>query len=405
MQNFIDAAFEYKAKLAQATAFDDVRKLWSSTSIPYTVGATDPHSIEYKEAVECLYRKLSECDYQVSNELTSTKLDAASFETGYPWVSRNLDLIAMQIASTAQVFSALDRHYSGASKSLEVIEFGAGWGNLALPLARAGQAVTVVDIDEGFLSRIDRHCKRENLTIDLVHGDFCSVENRLDRRYDAAIFQSSFHHCLEFEHLLDILRDHVLKENVGKVFFFSEPISNGFNLPWGLRYDGESLWAIMCNKWLELGFREDFFNSLCLRKGFFLSRLPGIAPYIGEAWVARHGAIPFSEWALPKYADDSWHVETRESVARFSKGTSILPGLLGCHYKRYEVLLHNYSSMEMGVVVNDAGPSRSLKIPPASDTKLLVDADCEKVTISGTQFIPEDDLRLLSFAISNIRLL
>lgn len=45
----------------------------------------------------------------------------------------------------------------------------------------------------------------------------------------------------------------------GRVFFAAEPITAGFPIPWGLRLDGESLWAIRRFGWLELGFNEHYF--------------------------------------------------------------------------------------------------------------------------------------------------
>lgn len=409
-QDFVKAAFEFKAKLQGASDFDQMRSLWLSTNIPYEIEVDDPYSSEYRRAIENLYEMLCECDYQISNELTSTKQSAESFEIGYPWVSRNLDVIANHIAATAQAFSAISRYCGRTSGSLDLIEFGAGWGNLAIPLARAGQAVTIVDIDEGFINRIVRHGEREGLVIKSIHGDFCSVTNKLDRRYDAAIFQSSFHHCMDFEKLFDILRNEVLNESGGKVFFLAEPISNDFKFPWGLRYDGESLWAIMCNKWLELGFRLDFFNSLCLRKGFFLSRIGGLAPLVGEGWIARNSEIYFNEWVLPSQLDDSWHPEHRDGIEKFSKGTSYLPSLMNSIRKYYEITIHNFSNAEMAIRVVDAdGPHTDITIPVSSSKKLLINGDCEQISISGPKYVPHainrsGDERLLSFAVSRIKL-
>jgi hypothetical protein len=39
-------------------------------------------------------------------------------------------------------------------------------------------------------------------------------------------------------------------------------------MPWGLRLDGCSLWAIRKNGWMELGFRDDYFRDALARTGW-----------------------------------------------------------------------------------------------------------------------------------------
>ena len=58
----------------------------------------------------------------------------------------------------------------------------------------------------------------------------------------------------------------------GKVVLAAEPILESFHIPWGLRIDGESLWAIRTNGWLELGFQESYFIETCLRTGWSVQK-------------------------------------------------------------------------------------------------------------------------------------
>ena len=60
----------------------------------------------------------------------------------------------------------------------------------------------------------------------------------------------------------------------GRIFFLLEPIMPYFDRPWGfVRYDGETWYQIRKNGWLEIGFREDFFEQLLLRTGFKIRKI------------------------------------------------------------------------------------------------------------------------------------
>ena len=46
-----------------------------------------------------------------------------------------------------------------------------------------------------------------------------------------------------------------------------EPVFMDFPKPWGLRLDGPALYDIRRSGWLELGFQEEFFQTLMARTG------------------------------------------------------------------------------------------------------------------------------------------
>lgn len=92
----------------------------------------------------------------------------------------------------------------------------------------------------------------------------------LDRQFDAVLFFECFHHCANHQQLVAGL-DRVVAPG-GKVLFAAEPILDEFPIPWGLRLDGESLWAIRQHGWLELGFQESYFRRLMERHGWSVER-------------------------------------------------------------------------------------------------------------------------------------
>ncbi|MCJ2066313.1 class I SAM-dependent methyltransferase [Methylobacterium sp. J-088] len=408
MQEFIEAAESFKNKLDKAVSFDEILAIWRSNEFPYKMNSRDPFSSEYRNEVKEIYKNLSSLDYDTQNELTSSKQSFEQFEIGSPWTSKNLDVISKELAKVSQAMLAIHRLNV---KYCKIIGFGSGWGNLAVPLARSGLDITIADIDQGFLDRTLRICQRENLSIAAIQGDFLEIASRSAIRYDVVLFQASFHHCFEFDNLLDLIRDNLLTD-YGSILFFSEPIYKNLPFPWGLRYDGESLWAIMCNKWLELGFQEDFFAKLMILKGFFLSKIDEISGYIGEGWSAKRGIefLNFDDWVLPsKYDETFYSAGNLGGYGRFSKDTSSLPGLKGGNLKYYEFEIQNYGSSPLKISISGDQSEISANVSPNETHIIKVRADCDEVTLRSDVYIPHmcfgnGDNRQLGLAIKRIRM-
>lgn len=339
VEEFYLRCADYLAELKQAQGFDAVRRLWTSTKIEYHMEPIDPYSPEYRKNVLAIYNRLACREYKAINELTSVKQSAESFQVGYPWVSKNCVIAAEELAKVVQALNALS---SDHEQVRSVIEFGSGWGNLAHPLAKLGLDVTAVDIDLAFLQRIESLADQEGLKINTIHGDFLEVATQMPNCYDVAIFQSSFHHCLEFDNLISCLFSQVLKKK-GRILFLAEPIFKNYSFPWGLRYDGESLWAIMCNHWLELGFDEDFFLAMLNRHGFFVRRVAAIPGFVGDGWSASRccEGIAFAECILPsEFAQSFWERSNDVEHGRFLRGESLLPALQ--QESRYQLTVNNF---------------------------------------------------------------
>jgi O-antigen biosynthesis protein len=395
MENFLEQANEYAEKLKQIVGFDDLQKLWSKTTIPYDMKEVDPNSIAYKEEVLAIYKNLTKNSYSLQNEKTSTLQNSPiEFEQGFPWSTSNLGVICAESAKVVQCMRALQEADMGGKR---IIEFGSGWGNLALPLAKSGLNMTVVDIDDGFLDRIGRMANRDNVNIVRIENDFIGACNSTSEKYDAVIFQSSFHHCIDFNVLLRSLKNKVLSCK-GKIFFFSEPIFEDYRFPWGIRYDGESLWAVMVNKWLELGFDKSYFSELLLDCGFFLERIPAVSGYVGYGWRASQceEEIFFDNWVLPKKFDSMFHTTELENCGgRFCRSISGLPRLKN-HNKVYSLKFKNFSprpinfSIAVGEIVTpyvvDAGKNCIVTTPwPVGEYEIVIHSDifCPAELIEG----------------------
>jgi SAM-dependent methyltransferase len=133
-------------------------------------------------------------------------------------------------------------------------------------LAKLGHRVTAVDIEPRFCELLRRRAEREGVEIEVVNADFRWVEEAGEGRFDTVLFFECFHHCADHLRLLRALRGALATG--GRIFFGAEPIAPGFPMPWGLRLDGCSLWAIRKNVWMELGFRDDYFREALARTGW-----------------------------------------------------------------------------------------------------------------------------------------
>lgn len=350
-ENFLKKVESYATKMRETNGFDEMHKLWQQTAIPYDMEPINPHSEAYKDKVLSVYQSLTKQDYELQNEISRAN-DAVEFEQGFPWCTSNLGVICEESAKVIQCMRALQEADMGGKK---IIEFGSGWGNLAIPLAKSGLNVTVIDINVDFLERVERKSKNENVNITKIENDFIGACNNLTEKYDAVIFQSSFHHCIDFHILLHQIKNNVLTSK-GKIFFFSEPIFDNYRFPWGIRFDGESLWAVMINKWLELGFDKSFFSSVLLDSGFFLEQIPEVSGYVGNGWRATQyeEKIPFSDWVLPKEFDQTFHAPDSSFGGRFCRSKSSMPALKNDN-KIYRLNFRNYSPQPINFTISAGG--------------------------------------------------
>jgi SAM-dependent methyltransferase len=239
---------------------------------------SDPYSAEYRKAVFDLYEWLHGKPYHVDNEQSSFDVESAA-DSPFPYATQSTQTVGNHLIAVGHIIRTLD-----LAPSSRVLEFGPGWGNTTVALARMGHDVTAIDIDPKFVELITMRAKRVHADIDAIVGDF-SLVNDLEGSYDAVLFFECFHHCSDHLALLASL-DRVVTPG-GRVLFAAEPISEGFSNPWGLRLDGESLWAIRKNGWLELGFTETYFVDTLALHGWSVDRVHCDETPWGAIFVAR----------------------------------------------------------------------------------------------------------------------
>jgi 2-polyprenyl-3-methyl-5-hydroxy-6-metoxy-1,4-benzoquinol methylase len=243
---------------------DALRRVFQSFQMDVSTQLTtqlpsDPFSAEYADAQMKLYERLAGRHYNTANEETVFNVESVVVRP-FPYAA------SCQVAGAhlgAIAFLLRNIHLQSGAKVLDV---GPGWGNTTLALAQFGFQVTALDIEPRFCDLIRQRTGRVGVQVEVVNDDFFWIE-KVVGRFNAIVFFESFHHCADHRRLLRGLGPALAPG--GHIYFGAEPITPDFPMPWGIRTDGESLWAIRHHGWLELGFQPRYFRRALRQAGLF----------------------------------------------------------------------------------------------------------------------------------------
>jgi SAM-dependent methyltransferase len=243
---------------------DRLREVFNSFKMDFSLDVPeDPFSPEYAAHQMKLYEQIAGRRYAIENEVTKFDTDSAVHRP-FPYYTGSCSTAGFHLSAMGFLLRVM--HLKPGAR---ILEFGPGWGNTTMALAKLGFDVTAVDIEENFCELLRRRARNSNLNINVVNDSFFYVET-VTEPFDSIIFFECFHHCSDHLRLLKSMYSALNCD--GQVYFGSEPILPDFPLPWGLRMDGESLWAIRSNGWLELGFREDYFRRALRKTGWMAQK-------------------------------------------------------------------------------------------------------------------------------------
>ena len=240
--------------------------------------SSDPLSDEYARYQMSLYELIAGRPYQVENERIDFLVESHKF-VPFPYYTESWQIVSDHLLMLGLIVKTLR-----LPPKASILEFGSGYGNTTVALARMGYRVTAVDIDERFLDIIRYRSRDLPSPPRLVVGDFLSLKE-MDERFDAILFYESFHHCSDHRALIDSFADHLAPG--GQIAFASEPITDAFSAPWGLRLDGQSVWSTRRFGWLELGFTETYFREAMGRAGYVVDKHVYPVTGIGTIFIAR----------------------------------------------------------------------------------------------------------------------
>ena len=254
-----------RADAAIRTSDDALRSVLAGFQYQVAVQLpVDPFSPAYSAAQWDLYQQVSGRSEYAAAASEQSKFDIESLvQRPFPYYTMSCETVGNQLVMQGLIIKHL-----GLLPHSEVLEFGPGCGDLALPLATMGHQVTAVDISPDFIELIRRRALRLGLTVTLVCDNMLTFES--DKTFDAVVFFESFHHCAE--HMEMLKRLHQLVKDDGVVVFGFEPITPTADSwgrgPWGVRLDGISVWSARKFGWLELGFTEEYFLEALHRTGW-----------------------------------------------------------------------------------------------------------------------------------------
>jgi 2-polyprenyl-3-methyl-5-hydroxy-6-metoxy-1,4-benzoquinol methylase len=259
----LDAVLK-EADAAVAVSDDALRKLFGTFTMEFPDELPkDPYCPEYYRKQFALYERLTGKKYSSDNEESIFHVEDAE-RRPFPFYTGSPGTVGNHLIAIGHLIKTMNLH-EGSS----ILEFGPGWGNTTIFLARMGYKVTAVDIENRFVKLIEKRARNKQLEVESLMGDFQFV-HKTSRKWDAVLFFECFHHCADHRHLIEGL-DRVLSPG-GKIIFAAEPITDDFPIPWGFRLDGESLWAIRNFGWCELGFQESYFRDLMNKNGWSLAK-------------------------------------------------------------------------------------------------------------------------------------
>jgi SAM-dependent methyltransferase len=221
-----------------------------------------PASEAYRVHVVALDVRLTGPPYTPANAGAVVDL-AEGVRSPFPYRTRTPELVGDQLILLGFLMKAIPM-----PPPARILEFGPGWGNTTEALVKTGYDVTAVEIDPAFVDLIAQRFALNADRLTLHTADM--LDFRSTNRFDVVLFFESFHHCQDHRRLLRQLHD--LLADGGVILFVAEPIVD-LAYPWGLRLDGQSLWAMRQLGWLELGFDRAYFMRALRDTGWAGERL------------------------------------------------------------------------------------------------------------------------------------
>lgn len=240
----------------------------------------DPFSEDYRRRQFEIFELLRSSPYSVHREALPIYVNE-TIEQPYPYVTKSSEIVGNQLIAIGSLIKAMN-----LKPGQSVLEMGGGHGNNTLQLTQLHCDVTSIDISKDFLKVIQGRLKKIGKRAHLIQCDFLEAR-KLNRKFDAVIFNASFHHCSDHQKLVQTFNDLVAAD--GKVYFCNEPIFDHFPIPWGLRMDGESVFHIRLHGWLELGFQKKYFLDLMQMNGWTVQTFS--APLAPIFCASRAGTI------------------------------------------------------------------------------------------------------------------
>jgi len=171
------------------------------------------------------------------------------------------------------------------------LEYGAGFGQTALALARMGVQVDTVDLSATFCDFVQRQADHFQVPLQAFQGRF-GMNPRPGETYRLIWFYESFHHCVDFATVVPQLVQHLAPG--GRIILGGEPVFAkeyaAVPYPWGVRLHSEVAVVMRQTRWFELGFSEAFLFELFARSGLQGRRVDCEPSLFGQLFIFERAA-------------------------------------------------------------------------------------------------------------------
>jgi SAM-dependent methyltransferase len=344
----------------------------------------DPLSEAYAEQQHRLWQLISGVDRPYAPDVDEKEHDWGDIDpVRLPGYLARRDPLAVSSASDHVIATGMFLKHCGLKPGDWALEYGAGFGQTALALARLGVNVDTVDISTTFCEFVRRQAEFFQVPLNAFHDRF-GVNPRPGQKYQMIWFYESFHHCLDFQNVVRQLGDYLAEG--GRVILGGEPIVEreyaAVPYPWGMRLHSEVTAVVRKQHWFELGFSERFLVELFCAAGFVGRRIDCEPSLFGRLYVfeLRPDEIDLGKQWLPTVLAEQWHGP--KSDGRGIKFESRLPIDSGNSFRAIEIDLVNphWRCQQVEIVYGDsltlvelaAGQSKKVRINASGATRELI---------------------------------
>jgi SAM-dependent methyltransferase len=336
----------------------------------------DPYGEAYSEQQRRLWQLVAGVDRAYEAEVDEREHHWGDVDpVRSPGYFLRRDPLAVEAASDHVLATGMMLKHCGLAPGDWALEYGAGFGQTALALARLGVNVDTVDISATFCDFVRRQAEFFQVPLTPFHGHF-GFNPRGAHKYKVIWFYESFHHCIDFLQVVKQLREHLAEG--GRVILGGEPIVEreyaAVPYPWGLRLHSEVTAVVRRQSWFELGFSEDFLFDMFTRAGFVGHRIECEPSLFGRLYVfeRRPDVVEFAKQWLPPVLGEQWHPPHPDG--RWSRGSATWPLDTSAGFSAIEVELANPTLRRQQVRVRYADAQQRVELASGEVRSLRFDA-------------------------------
>jgi len=285
--------------------------------------------------------------------------------------------------------------HCGLKAGCRALEYGPGFGQIALTLARLGVNVDTVDISSTFCGFVKEQAEFFKVRLTPFCARFGYVP-QTEHKYDLILFYESLHHCLEFGEVVPVLRQCLAPS--GRIMFAGEPIRRtpepAVPYPWGVRLSADAVAVIRDRHWFELGFNEEFIVNYFVNHGFTATRHNCDVSIFGETYsfTFRENCIDLGTHWMPDADAATWHHP--DSGGRWTRQSSTMGLDSTDSFGSLEIAAVNHFPFEQEVSISYGGKTLLVVFHPGERKRIPVDASIKsrKIVFSGPTHVPADHL-------------